>query len=74
MPIYICAGDVSVRVPSTLRAWLRLCGTKVDASSEIAEETQIQSSEGKAVLTGEELLHNNHDLAGKGLTLQLTSF
>lgn len=63
-------------MPSTLRAWLRLCGTKVNASSEIAEETQIQSSEGKAVLTGEELLYTKHDSsqAGKGLTLQLTFF
>ncbi|MCI4380267.1 hypothetical protein PGIGA_G00237810 [Pangasianodon gigas] len=45
-------GAVSVRVPSTLKAWVQLCGTTVDASSEIAQETQIHSSEGKTVFTG----------------------
>lgn len=45
-------GAVSVRVPSTLKASVQLCGSTVEASSEIAQETQIQSSQGKAVLTG----------------------
>ncbi|XP_060741073.1 protein FAM185A [Tachysurus vachellii] len=45
-------GSVSVRVPSTLKAWVRLCGMAVDASSEIAQKTLIKSSEGKTVLTG----------------------
>ncbi|GAA6101265.1 protein FAM185A isoform X2 [Tachysurus ichikawai] len=45
-------GSVSVRVPSTLKAWVRLCGMTVDASSEIAQKTLIKSSEGKTVLTG----------------------
>lgn len=44
---------MSVRVPSTLKASVQLCGSTVEASSEIAQETQIQSSQGKAVLTGE---------------------
>ncbi|KAI5616195.1 protein FAM185A isoform X1 [Silurus asotus] len=45
-------GAVSVRVPSTLKAWVHLCGTSVEGNSEILQETQIQSSEGKTVLTG----------------------
>lgn len=63
-------------MPSTLKAWVRLCGTTVNASSEIAQETQIQSSEGKAVLTGEWLPYTNQDpsQARKGLTLSFDTF
>lgn len=49
-----CAGTVSVRVPSTIKTGVQLCGTSVDISSEIAcQETERTSSDGKAAVTGE---------------------
>ncbi|XP_062856137.1 protein FAM185A [Trichomycterus rosablanca] len=45
-------GAIHVRIPSTLKAWVQLCGTTVDSSSDVTQETEQQSAEGKTVLTG----------------------
>ncbi|XP_056596471.1 protein FAM185A [Triplophysa dalaica] len=52
-------GTVSVRVPSTIKTGVQLCGTSVDISSEIAcQETEHTSSDGKAAVTA----HMNGDM------------
>lgn len=43
-----------MRVPSTLKTGVQLCGTTVDISSEIAcQETECTESDGKTTVTGE---------------------
>lgn len=55
-------GAVSVRVPSTMKTRVQLCGTSVDISSEIAcQETEHTSSDGKTTVTA----HLNGDMCGE---------
>ncbi|XP_036424170.1 protein FAM185A [Colossoma macropomum] len=46
-------GVVSVRVPATMKAGVHLCGTMVDISSELSQETERQSAEGKTVVVAQ---------------------
>ncbi|TRY95794.1 hypothetical protein DNTS_024804 [Danionella cerebrum] len=48
----VIIGAVSIRVPSTMKAAVHLCGTSVSISSEIAhQETERTSSNGKTTVT-----------------------
>ncbi|KAI4880688.1 hypothetical protein NFI96_018431 [Prochilodus magdalenae] len=46
-------GAVSIRVPATMKAGVRLCGTMVDISTEISHETDRHSAEGKTVVSAQ---------------------
>ncbi|XP_072519667.1 protein FAM185A [Salminus brasiliensis] len=43
-------GAVRIRVPATMKAGVQLCGTTVDISSEISQETERHSVDGKTVV------------------------